>query len=171
MRVVFRAGVGLAALAAGLGWTQPPRTKLDPQEQILQALNRLTWGVSPGDVDAVQKLGLKKWMELQLHPDSIAENPELAAALAPLDTLRMSPAEMMASYPPPEAIRQMALGKRPLPSDPRLRGVVEAEIEVVRVRLNAKVDAKSGAAAAPTIDLLLGYAVIGRLHPIPASAG
>ncbi|MGH9481935.1 MAG: DUF1800 family protein, partial [Terriglobales bacterium] len=139
MRALLRgAGAGLAIAAAGLAWAQMPHAKLHPAQQIVQALDRLTWGIEPGDVEAVQKIGLKKWMDQQLHPDSIPENPELQAALAPLDSLRMSPQEMMAAYPPGPVIQQMALGKRPLPDDLRLRGVVEGEIEALRQRQAAK---------------------------------
>ncbi|HVA63665.1 MAG TPA: DUF1800 domain-containing protein [Terriglobales bacterium] len=131
-------GVGLAVGMIAPAWGQAPRDKLSPEQQVVQALNRLTWGIKPGEVAAVEKLGLKTWLRQQLHPHSIPENPELTAALEPLASLRMTPAEMMASYPPPLAILQMARGRRPLPTDPKLRGVVETEIEVARLRMNSK---------------------------------
>src|SRR5579863_5976099 len=59
----------------------PFDTKLTKDQQILQALNRLTFGPRPGDTDEVRKIGLEKWIELQLHPDQIPENPELDAKL------------------------------------------------------------------------------------------
>jgi hypothetical protein len=59
------------------------RHKLSSDDQILHALDRLTFGPRKGDVEAVRKMGLKKWMELQLHPERIPENPELAKKLAP----------------------------------------------------------------------------------------
>ena len=67
--------------------------KLSKDQQILHALDRLTFGPRPGDVEAVKKMGLKKWIDLQLHPERIAENPELARKLEPLESLRMSQAE------------------------------------------------------------------------------
>ncbi len=51
--------------------------KLTKDRQIVHALNRLTFGPRPGDVEAVKKLGLKRWIDWQLHPDRIAENPDL----------------------------------------------------------------------------------------------
>src|SRR6266849_443381 len=63
--------------------------KLSKDEPILHALDRLTFGPRPGDVEAVKKMGLKKWIDLQLHPERIAETPELLAKLKPLDTLEM----------------------------------------------------------------------------------
>ena len=50
---------------------------LTSDEKILQALNRLTFGPRPGDVEAVKAMGLKKWIDRQLHPERIAENPLL----------------------------------------------------------------------------------------------
>src|SRR5487761_2488380 len=44
---------------------------LTQQERVLQALNRLTFGPRPGDVAEVQRMGLDKWFELQLHPERI----------------------------------------------------------------------------------------------------
>src|ERR1700730_17906598 len=58
-------------------------TKLDKNKQILHALDRLTFGPRPGDVERVRKLGVKKWIDQQLHPDRIAESTYLEARLQP----------------------------------------------------------------------------------------
>jgi len=55
--------------------------KLSKDQQILHALDRLTFGPRPGDLEAVKKMGLKKWIDLQLHPERIKENPELETKL------------------------------------------------------------------------------------------
>src|SRR5579883_368736 len=78
--------------------TDPFEQKLSPERQIVQALNRLTFGPRPGDAEEVQRVGLAKWIELQLHPDQIAENEVLTERLAPLETLRMPLAELVAKY-------------------------------------------------------------------------
>ena len=41
------------------------------------------------------RIGLAKWMEQQLHPDQIAENPVLEERLKPLETLAMPLAEVV----------------------------------------------------------------------------
>jgi len=99
--------VGALAMASGLlaAPSSEFRQPLSRDEKILHALNRLTFGPRPGDVERVKALGLKKWIKLQLHPKSIPENPALAAKLRPLDTLGMSPAEMMEHYPAPRAAK------------------------------------------------------------------
>jgi uncharacterized protein (DUF1800 family) len=99
--------------------------KLPKDRQTLHTLDRLTFGPRPGDVAAVNKIGLKKWIDLQLHPERIPENPELAAKLAPLESLRMTPAQTVAAYPTPQMVRAVAQGRQPLPADPVMRAAVE----------------------------------------------
>ena len=74
--------------------------RLSPERQIIHALNRLTFGPRPGDIEEVRRIGLNKWIELQLHPDQIPENPVLEAKLKPLETLRMNLAEVVKQYTP-----------------------------------------------------------------------
>jgi hypothetical protein len=71
------------------------RTKISKDEQVLHALDRLTFGPRPGDLERVRKIGLKKWIDLQLHPERIKENPELARRLEPLESLRMTQSEVV----------------------------------------------------------------------------
>src|SRR5438034_4022037 len=85
--------------------------------KILQALNRLTFGPRPGDAQQVKTMGLKKWLDLQLHPGRIPENPTLSAKLKPLDTLDMSAGELVRNYPTPQMIRLMMNGQMPFPTD------------------------------------------------------
>jgi len=73
-----------------LGSSGPFDQRLSPDQQIVHALNRLTFGPRPGDVEEVRRLGVAKWIEIQLHPDQIPENPALDARLKPLETLRMN---------------------------------------------------------------------------------
>jgi uncharacterized protein (DUF1800 family) len=45
--------------------------ELPADQQIIQALSRLTFGPRPGDVLKVRAMGLDKWIDQQLHPDKI----------------------------------------------------------------------------------------------------
>jgi hypothetical protein len=58
--------------------------KISGDRQILHALNRLTFGPRPGDIDAVRKMGLAKWIDLQLHPEQIPETEDLTKLVEPL---------------------------------------------------------------------------------------
>ena len=48
-----------------------PITQLTEDEAIVHALNRLAYGPRPGDVERIRQMGLEKWIEQQLHPESI----------------------------------------------------------------------------------------------------
>src|SRR6202047_1855630 len=106
------AAVGVLAAYSSIDYSQFEKP-LSKDQEILHALNRLTFGPRPGDVEAVQKIGLKKWIDQQLHPERIPENPEVAERLRPLDSLRMPPAEIAANYPPGVVVRAMTSGLLP----------------------------------------------------------
>ena len=117
------------------------QTKLDKNKQILHALDRLTFGPRPGDVEQVRKMGLKKWIDQQLNPGRIEENKYLEAQLAPLESLRMTPLEAVQHYPPPQLIRAVAEGRQPMPEDPVLRASLQRLITRYRVK-KGEADAK-----------------------------
>jgi uncharacterized protein (DUF1800 family) len=100
----------------------------------MHALNRLTFGPRPGDVEAVRKIGVKKWIDLQLHPERIAENPELAQRLAPLESLRLSQADTERTYPNPQMIRAIAAGRQTMPEDPVTRAAVERMVQRFKIK-------------------------------------
>jgi uncharacterized protein (DUF1800 family) len=108
--------------------------KLGGDQEVLHALDRLTFGPRPGDVASVKAMGLKKWIDLQLHPDRIPENRELSRHLEPLESLRMNQADTVAQYPTQQVIRAVALGKQALPDDPVARQAVERQVQ----KLDAK---------------------------------
>jgi uncharacterized protein (DUF1800 family) len=112
------------SLTAGLP-LYAEKAALSNDQKILHALNRLTFGPRPGDFDEVKRLGLKKWIDRQLHPDRIPHNSALEAKLAPLDTLRLTPAELARHYPPPQLIKAMVEGKVPYPSNPEERMMID----------------------------------------------
>ena len=123
--------LAVSALVLCLGARSP---KLSKDEQVIHALNRLTFGPRPGDVEAVRKMGVKKWIDLQLHPERIAENPELAQRLAPLESLRLSQADTERNYPNPQMIRAIAAGRQPMPEDPVTRAAVERVVQRFKVK-------------------------------------
>jgi uncharacterized protein (DUF1800 family) len=57
--------------------------------EIVHVLNRITFGPRPGDVEAVQKMGLHNYIEQQLHPESI-DDSAVDQQLAGFDLLQMS---------------------------------------------------------------------------------
>jgi uncharacterized protein (DUF1800 family) len=103
-------------------------------QKVLHALNRLTFGPRPGDLEAVDKKGLDQWMEQQLHPRDIPESPVLEAKLVPLDTLRMSTVQLAQRYPTPQMVKAMVDGKEPFPNDQETRYMVQKLVARVERR-------------------------------------
>ena len=106
--------------------------QMTESQKELHALNRLTFGARAGDLDEIHKLGLQTWIDRQLHPESIPENPGLEARLQPLDTLRMDSEELVKRYPPPQTIKAIADGRQPMPTDPQERRVMAKMLEKYR---------------------------------------
>jgi uncharacterized protein (DUF1800 family) len=113
---------------------------MDAHKRAVHALNRLSFGPRPGDVDQVARMGVDKWIELQLHPDRI-DDSALDAKLAPLRTLRMDTKEIVENFPPNQLIKEIADGKAALPRDPVKRAVYEAQLQRYEDKKEKKEDA------------------------------
>src|SRR5271169_6256134 len=72
--------------------------QMDSQKRAVHALNRLTFGPRPGDVERVTQMGVDKWIELELHPEKINDSA-LEARLVPFRTLRMDTREIVENFP------------------------------------------------------------------------
>jgi Protein of unknown function (DUF1800) len=118
----------------------PSVPQISPDQKVLHVLNRLSFGPRPGDVEMVRQMGVAKYIDLQLHPEQITENPVLAAKLAPLDTLNLTTAQLAEKYPSPQAVKAMVDGRLPYPTDPETRLMIR--------RLEARYKGKENADAA-----------------------
>ncbi len=78
-------------------WRQP----LSKNQQILQLLNRITFGPEPGEVARVRRIGIKKFLDEQLHPERL-DDSAMDARLATLNTYSMTTAEIAENYGPPK---------------------------------------------------------------------
>ncbi len=77
-----------------------PITELTEDEATMHALNRLGYGPRPGDVARVEQMGLEKWIDQQLDPDSI-DDSALDQRLEKYPTLKMSSQRLLEEFPPP----------------------------------------------------------------------
>lgn len=107
--------------------TENAATPMGDKKRAIHALNRLTFGPRPGDVERVRQIGVDKWIDLQLHPEKI-DDSALDAKLAQFRTLRMSTNEIVENFPPEQLIRQVADGKAALPRDPMQHLLYEAQL-------------------------------------------
>jgi uncharacterized protein (DUF1800 family) len=88
-----------------------PITALTADEATLHALNRLGYGPRPGDIERIRKMGLEKWVEQQLHPDSISDS-ELDERLQKYPTIMMSSTRLLDEFPPPnQAVKKEGITK------------------------------------------------------------
>jgi uncharacterized protein (DUF1800 family) len=102
-------------------------TRLPADERILHALSRFTFGPRPGDLEAVKSMGLERWFEQQLHPDSVDQS-DLNARLAAYPAMQLAPQDLLLRFPTNGIIRQTIDKKTPEPQDAALRKVYDNEI-------------------------------------------
>jgi len=85
-----------------------PITELTADEAILHALNRLAYGPRPGDVERIKQIGLAKWIDQQLNPNSINDSA-VEARLDLYPTLKMHTPQLLAEYPNPKQAEKREL--------------------------------------------------------------
>ncbi|HEU4937225.1 MAG TPA: DUF1800 domain-containing protein [Vicinamibacterales bacterium] len=72
---------------------------------IVHVLNRLGFGAMPGDVDRVRRMGLEKYIDQQLRPETIPDQG-MTARLTSLDTLTLNSRELAEDYFMPAQMAQ-----------------------------------------------------------------
>ena len=137
-------------------------SSLTEQKRAAHALNRLTFGARPGDIQQVMAMGVDKWIDLQLHPERISDNA-LESHLASFRTLRMSSREMVEEFPDNQMVRQVMDGKRPMPSDPGKRAIYHVQLARMLERKEAREERKVEVAAAPPPPPAAGMANTGDM--------
>ena len=82
--------------------SQTQNTELQNTEvensKILHVINRLSFGATPGDVAKVREIGIDKYIQQQLTPESIPEPQSLKNKLSQLQTLGLTPAQLHSKY-------------------------------------------------------------------------
>jgi uncharacterized protein (DUF1800 family) len=113
--------------------TAESTSPLTPDQRALHALNRLTFGPRPGDVAAVQSVGLDKWIDGQLNPETI-DDSALDARLAAYPAMRLSQHDLVERFPSNAMIRQAEQGKRGIPWNPVEKAIYNDQIALLRER-------------------------------------
>jgi uncharacterized protein (DUF1800 family) len=158
------------------------------ESRVLHALNRLTFGPRPGDVAAVEAMGLTTWFDMQLNPSKI-DDSTLDAKLAAFPAMQLPQQELLARYPSQQMIRQMAMGNRQaalgngpvgaryrqmgstnsgMASDPVERAIYADEMAFYRVQQEKQAAAKGTPAVAGTAGAMAGDAMPASATPMPA---
>ena len=126
---------------------QTPEAAPSEERRAVQALNRLTFGPRPGEVQQVMAMGVDRWIDLQLHPEKISDSA-VEARLTPFRTLHMGSKEIAEEFPDNQMVRQVMDGKRPMPSDPAKRAVYRVQMARLE-RKEAEKQGKTQQAVAP----------------------
>ncbi|MGH9813310.1 MAG: DUF1800 family protein, partial [Candidatus Acidiferrales bacterium] len=129
-----------AAQTPSAGTIAIPDTGLSDEEKSVHLLNRLGYGPRPatarrpGDIERVKKMGIAAYLEQQLNPDNIVDE-DVDLRLAGFETLKMSPQQLLAAYPPPQLLRAIdqRLSAR-LGMDPEATNDMFPELERMRER-------------------------------------
>ena len=76
----------------------PSAVPSNPDDKtIVHVLNRLGFGAMPGDVERVRRVGLEKYIEQQLRPETIADQ-SMSTRLTGLDTLNLNSRQLAQDY-------------------------------------------------------------------------
>jgi uncharacterized protein (DUF1800 family) len=129
---------------------KPAESGTNEQKRAVQALNRLTFGPRPGDVQQVMAMGVDRWIDLQLHPEQIPDNA-VDSRLAAFRTLHMSAKEIAEEFPDNQMVKQVMDGKRSMPSDPAKRAVYQVQIARLQEKQEKKQRKNEDAAQAVTM--------------------
>src|SRR5262245_31643510 len=71
---VFLAIAGCSSLPSRSEPAGSPSRKLSEKERVAHVLSRLTYGARSGDAERVAAMGINRWMDQQLHPESIPDS-------------------------------------------------------------------------------------------------
>ncbi len=158
-------------------------SRLTEEQRALHALNRLTFGPRPGDLQKVMDMDVNDWIEQQLHPEEISDSV-LDGKLGPFHTLKMSTRDLVQIFPNNNLVKQAAEGKIPLPADPMKRSIYEVQISILADRqkqdqaardgktldadTKAKIDKQNQDAVATQADGILALAKEKRMEAIIA---
>ena len=106
-------GMAIAGCAPHLGRSQATASTLPPvvdagreltaDQQVLQVLNRLTFGARPGEAARIRAMGVDRWIGRQLNPESI-DDRETDAFVARFPTYTESIEQLQREYPPPAKV-------------------------------------------------------------------
>lgn len=143
---VLMAGQPLLAAPPAMRKSRTRSTgQIQGQERVLHILNRFTFGPRPGDVAAVEALGVRKWFEQQLNPDSI-DDSALDARLAMFPAMNMPQIELMQRYPSPQMLRQIVAKDLPLPANPVEHAIYADQIAFLKFRKEKRAEKKASVA-------------------------
>ena len=115
----MKVSIQLVAVCLALSLGNAKATNdLRDDERALHVLNRLAYGPRPGDIEAVSRLGVERYIDQQLHPESIPLPNELSARLFSLPAIGMSAGYALSQFQmAQQAARNAAANENPEAKD------------------------------------------------------
>ncbi|MEO6196051.1 MAG: DUF1800 domain-containing protein [Thermoanaerobaculia bacterium] len=145
--VLIAASVAVCAVWAGVAHGEPEKplavhmpwkqAGLTEKQAAAHLLNRFAFGSRPGEVDAVVKMGLDRWLERQLGAN--LPDGKVQEDLRALPALGMSTAEIFKTYPPVGLVLIQAKEAGVIPDDVKKGDLKKKENEEQRSALKEKV--------------------------------
>ena len=86
-----------AALLVQPAWSQEAPENASDSAAALHVLNRIAYGPKPGEVEAVEKMGIRNYIEQQLHPEKI-DDSQTDAEVAKFEMLQLSGPQLGTLY-------------------------------------------------------------------------
>ncbi len=149
-------------------------TQIQGDQRILHALNRFTFGPRPGDLEVVRSIGLDRWFEQQLRPESL-DLTDLNARLAQFPAMQWNLPDLLYRLPSNALIRQAIDGKAPIPQTQVLRAVYTNEIDRASAKREAKEQKQADTTApangmSPAVSAASDSSTTTMKQPVPAAA-
>jgi uncharacterized protein (DUF1800 family) len=130
----------LFSLLLWVSVTAPASAATDPK--VLHAINRLSFGARPGDIQKVETIGVERYIQQQLQPEKIAASSQLSRELAQLPTLQMTPAELLKFRPQRSPNEKSPNEKLPNQSSPNAQKPGKQAKQMARTPLEEAVQAR-----------------------------
>jgi uncharacterized protein (DUF1800 family) len=127
--------VYILALTLGFGFISSTQAATPIDRKVLHAVNRLSFGPKPGDIERTTNLGVERYIQQQLNPNDIPEPQHLKTQLAQLKTLNLNALALLEQIKLPK----LEKGQKPSPEQRKayrqeMRHVEEQAIEARLLR-------------------------------------
>lgn len=103
--------ISIIAVALSFGLQTHSQAAIPSDPKILHAINRLSFGSQPGDIERTTNLGVERYIQQQLNPNTIPESQALNAEFARLETVNLSSLQLFEQTKLP----RLGKGQKPTP--------------------------------------------------------
>ncbi len=119
----------ILALIIGLGFAHSSQAVPISDPKVLHVINRLSFGPQPGDIERTTALGVERYIQQQLNPNTIPDSSPLNRQLTQIETFNLSSLQLLGQINP-----KLERGQKPTPEQRKayqsqMRHVLEQSIQ------------------------------------------